>query len=185
MKGWRPVLNAEKVVCDYRALSLAYPVAETFASEFPLVRPMTEADVINECVSGNDVVRDRPLTTTPHSLCVFDGDRFPIPVVVFGARSCAASGVVPAPANLINELNHERQTEVAIVAAPGQCPSHSDALAWVRRQVARSGLNLQIIDRSGGHCYLPHVYWAEGAVTTNGADGPPDPPVEVPPWVGP
>lgn len=182
--GWRPSLNAETVVCDYRSLSLAYPAAETFASDFPLAQAMTEADLIDECVSGNDVVRDRPLTTTPHSLCVFDGDRSPIPVVVFGA-TCDASGDEPAPASLLDELNRERRLEVAIVAAPGQCPSHADAIAWVRRQVARSGLHLQIIDRPGGHCYLPHVYWAEGAVTTNGAVGPPDPPVEVPPWARP
>jgi hypothetical protein len=193
--GWRPELNAEAVGCDYRALSQSsltqgFPsIAQGSASAFPLAQALTEDDLVTECASGTDAVAEHPVTGASHVLCVAHPPEIPtaqrtagptigagtpkpaeVPVVVFASASCSSAGYEPPTQGLLDDINRRRQQEAAILAVPGTCPSHDEALDWTLDHIRTAGITVTLIDQGtnpGGSCYVPAVHWYEGTVYIN------------------
>jgi hypothetical protein len=193
--GWRPELNAETVGCDYKALPQSslpegFPsIAQGSASGFPLAQALTEDDLVTECASGTDAVREHPVTGASHVLCVAHSPEIPtaqrtagrtigegtpkqaeVPVVVFASASCSTAGYEPPARGLLDDINRRRQQEAAILAVPGTCPSHDEALDWTLDHIHTTGITVTLIDEGtspGGSCYLPAVHWNEGTVYIN------------------
>jgi hypothetical protein len=164
----RPPLDAEHLVCDYQHVGRTPSLLYTFASEFPLVEPLTEQRLFDECRTGTDAVRTAPVRT-PGVLCAVipPGERRFVPAVAFGFATCNEASLEPAPPTLLNERNQMRQTEIAIRAVGSKCPTVAAAQAWVRTQVATTGADLRILDTEvypEGHCWLPQVSWGRGEV---------------------
>jgi hypothetical protein len=206
--GWRPELNAETVGCDYTALppsSLTEgfpPIAQGSASSFPLAQAITEDDLVTECASGTDAVREHPIIGASHVVCVAHAPEIPtaqraagrtigegtptpaeVPVVVFASASCSGAGYEPPPRGLIEDINRRRQEEAAILAVPSTCPSHDEALDWTLDHIRTAGLTLTLIDNGtnpGGSCYLPTVHWFDATVDVT-ATVQPGSPGTVPP----
>jgi hypothetical protein len=166
--GWRPELDAEHVVCDYRNLGREAPLVYTYANEFPLATPLTEQRIVGECRSGTDAVRGAPVVGAALLCSVTPPrERFPVPAVTFSFPSCAAAQLDPAPPTLIDDRNRLRRAETAIRAVPQQCPTAAQSLRWVRAQVAATSVPLRILDVEqypGGRCYVPDVHWGLGTV---------------------
>jgi hypothetical protein len=190
--GWRPELNAETVGCDYKALPQSsltegFPsIAQGSASAFPLAHALTEDDLVTECASGTDAVREHPIIGASHVVCVAHAPEIPtaqrtagqtigegtpklaeVPVVVFASASCSAAGYEPPTQGLIEDINQRRQQEAAIVAVPGTCPSHDEALNWTLDHIRAAGITVTLIDNGtnpGGSCYVPAVHWYEATV---------------------
>lgn len=166
--GWRPELDAERVLCDYSEVNPAAPTVETPASDFPLTEPMTAMDLIRECRSGTDLVRDSE-PTAEATICTVrrPGDRRAIPAVVFGS-TCAAAGYTPPPDDLMATLNARRRLEVSLKAIPQECPSRREVIDWVRQTLAHAGEELSIVtpgrQYSGPPCHRADVSWRRGVV---------------------
>lgn len=166
--GWRPELDAERVVCDYQGLGRATAVVYSYASAFPLAEPLTPSRLVSECRSGTDVTAGDPVAR-PATLCAVTppGERLAVPVVTFGSAGCAAPGLSAAPNALLDQRNRLRRAETAIRAVPQDCPTAAEARTWVDEQVAASGESLRILPveaSAGGRCYLPFVHWGRGEV---------------------
>ena len=171
--GSRPALNSEEVLCDYRGAAglpsaVRYgPIGDAFASAAPLTTPLTAQMLVDACgtvsVSGATVP-----TSTPATLCT-TGQPSSVtdtaegwPVVVFGSTTCTTAGDVPPPADLLAQVNQRRNLEAAVDAVPVSCPTETQAVAWVHRQLAALGSSMQVTawnGGSGGTCYLPFVQW--------------------------
>jgi hypothetical protein len=188
---WRPELDAERVVCDYRGLGLATATVYSYASAFPLDGLLTEARLVAECRSGTDATASgtTPITASA-TLCVVTppGEHLVVPVVTFVPQACAPPLAAASPALLI-ERNRLRRAETAIRAVPQQCPTAPEARSWVDEQLATygKGLRLRPVDTyPGGRCFLPFVHWGRGEVeiiaTVNDASAAPGTPTTtVPP----
>jgi hypothetical protein len=175
----RPPLDAEHVVCDYEHVGRTPGLVYTFASDFPLVEPLTEQRIFDECRTGTDAVRTAPVRT-PGVLCAVipPGERLFVPVVAFGFATCKEASLVPVPPTLLNERNQMRQAEIEIRAVGSKCPTVAAAQAWVRAQVATTGADLRILEAEvypEGQCWLPQVSWGRGEVriTAEHNDGSP------------
>lgn len=169
--GWRPELDAEHVVCDYRALHVEPSLLYSYASEFPLTELLTEERLVDECRARTDAVRGAAPVTAPAQLCAVTppGERYAVPVVTFAKNDCVAAGFAQPAPSLLDDRNRLRRAESAIRAI-GDCPSASEATRWVHEQVAASGAPLRIIpveEYEGGRCWLPHVAWGRGEVRIN------------------
>jgi hypothetical protein len=166
--GWRPELDAERVVCDYRGLGLATTSTYSYASEFPLTQPLTQERLVDECRSRTDATTGTGSITQPAALCAVTppGERLAVPVVTFGTAECTAPLTI-APASLLVERNRLRRAETAIRAVPETCPTPVEARRWVDEQVSESGETLRVLPvetHPGGRCYLPFVHWGRGQV---------------------
>jgi hypothetical protein len=191
--GTRPTLNSELVLCDYRDdPSVTDPELlpmgnsgnpaffEAFASSDPLTKPLTAQMLISTCVNAPTSTRDTAIpASVPATLCVTGqattanlGDW---PVVVFGNTTCTAAGDGPAPSDLLDQVNQRRSAEATINAVPESCPTESQAVSWVKEQLANLQLDypLQLTDGGpGGRCYLPYVQWGSFAGTSANPESP-------------
>ncbi len=171
--GTRPTLNAEMVLCDYRGASgmaaadRAVRYGEGFASSAPLTVPLDDAMVVQAC-SKVDQTGDHVPAGTNATVCVTAAASTVTdtpagwPAVVFGAATCAGSGDLPAPPDLLVEVNQRRNIEAAIDAIPDACPNEHQAVTWVRSQLHRLDLRMQVDPWPGGptgRCYVPSVQW--------------------------
>jgi hypothetical protein len=183
--GWRPELDAERVVCDYRGLGLGTTSIYSYASEFPLDGLLTRARLVAECRAGTDATASGSTQiTSPATLCAVTppGEHLAVPVVTFVPQGCAPP-LDAASTTLLDERNRMRRAETAIRAVPQQCPTAAEARSWVDEQLAAygEGLYLLPVERyPGGRCYLPFVHWGRGEVEivatlndTSGAPGTP------------
>lgn len=158
-EGWRPELSAETVECV-----LTGGTTQTFASEFPIEQQLTEQHLVDECTSGNDLVRSGMSgEPTAPVLCAKEGD-YPQPVVLANGATCAStSNLRTLTAADMNDLNQRRAFDVSILAVPSDhgCPTLEEAAAWAKRQVNDSGYHLTIDTRSEGRaCYRGVTDWA-------------------------
>jgi hypothetical protein len=167
--GWRPELDAEHVVCDYRGLGLQTTGVYSFASGFPLAGSLTQARLVAECRSGTDATASggAPIAARA-TLCAVTppGEHLAVPVVTFVAQGCAPPLSAAAP-TLLDERNRMRRAETAIRAVPQQCPTVAEARSWVDQQLAAYGKGLHLLPVEtypGGRCYLPFVHWGRGEV---------------------
>lgn len=168
--GWRPGLDAESVLCDYSEVNPAAPTSETPASDFPLTEPMTPVDLVRECRSGTDLVRDSE-PTAEATICTVrrPDDRRATAAVVFGS-TCAAAGYAPTSEDFIAMLNARRRLEVSLIAIPRECPSRSEVVDRVRQALANAEEDLSIVTPSrqrpdeASECYRAHVVWRRGVV---------------------
>ena len=165
---WRPELDAEHVVCDYRGLGLVTTGVYTYASEFPLAQSLTRERLVDECRSGTDATTGVPSITQPATLCAVTppGEQLAVPVVTFGSAGCAAP-LSAAPPSLLDDRNRLRRDETAILAVPEACPTPDEARRWVEEQIAASDAHLRLLpveSYPGGRCYLPYVRWGRGEV---------------------
>jgi hypothetical protein len=192
--GTRPTLNAELVLCDYRDLpslpadpellpkdNSGNPVfVEAFASNEPLTESLTEESLVSACTNEPTSLRDAAIpASVPATLCVTGqptsaspGDW---PVVVFGGTTCAAAGDEPAPDGLLDQINQHRSIEASIDAIPESCPTETQAVNWVKSELANLDLNYPIQATNsgpGGTCYLPYVQWWQFAGTTGNPEQP-------------
>jgi hypothetical protein len=166
--GWRPELDAERVVCDYQGLGRATNVVYSYASAFPLAEPLTQSRLVDECRSGTDATTGNPVTGAA-TLCAVTppGERLAVPVVTFGSAGCDTPGLSAAPNALLDERNRLRRAETAIRAVPQDCPTADQARTWVEEQVAGSGESLRLLpveSYPSGRCFLPFVHWGRGEV---------------------
>lgn len=154
-EGWRPVLNAEAVLCVYANGHST----STFASEFPLDQPLTQNALEKECTTGNDIVRSG-LAAAPTDMTIcqarattaeletriaergerivrgrIDGDRPGSPVVLGWDGDCASTQLSQRPhAHLsaltsLDTLNRVREVEVGLRAASlDRCLTEESAL---------------------------------------------------------
>jgi hypothetical protein len=192
----RPTLNAELVLCDYRDVpsgsdpevlpkdNSGNPAfVEAFASNEPLTELLTSQMLVSACATEPTSMQDAAIpASVPASLCVTGqpttANPGNWPVVVFGSTTCAAAGDGPAPSHLLGQVNRRRSIEATIDAVPESCPTESQAVSWVKEQLADLQLNytIQLTDGGpGGACYLPYVQWWQFV----GAGGPSAPFVEV------
>lgn len=171
--GTRPTLNSEMVLCDYSGVS-SLPASvrtgipgEGFASAAALTSPLTADMLTNACDQVAATGATVPQGTLA-TLCVTTTSSAQTdtpagwPIVVLGGESCAAAGNGNAPADLLDQVNQRRNTEVAIDAVPEACPTEDQAVAWVRQQLSTLNANMQITawnNGSGGSCYTPSVQW--------------------------
>jgi len=177
--GWRPELDAERVVCDYRGLGLATTTVYSYASEFPLAQPLTQQRLVDECRSGTDATTGTAPVPQPVTLCAVTppGEQRAVPVVTFSTAGCAAPLTV-APSSLLDERNRLRRAEAAILAVPETCPTPAEARNWVDEHNAASGAHLRLLPVEaypGGRCYLPFVHWGRGTVEIIATQNPPSP----------
>jgi hypothetical protein len=177
--GTRPTLDAEKVLCDYRATG-AVPaegfgdVTYSYASAAPMVEPVTLRMLTTACAAGNDSARNMSLPKGVASrLCEVNEGTEGVgpgsPVVVFGNTSCADNGYRDARAqDLLNRMNARRALEASIDSVPQRCPSEQQAFAWVNQRLRALDLHLAITHSEvpGGVCFIPKVTWW----TTDGAE---------------
>jgi hypothetical protein len=178
-QGWRPELDAEHVVCDYRGLGLAATTVYSYASEFPLAQPLTTELLVDECRSGTDATTGTAPITQTATLCAVTppGEQLAVPVVTFGAAGCTAPLTAP-PASLLDERNRMRRDEAAILAVPETCPTPAEARRWVDEQVVESGEHLRVLpveSYPSGRCYLPFVHWGRGEVEITATQNRPSP----------
>lgn len=162
-KGWRPALSTELVWCIYPDGRSIQPTA----SEFPLDEALTKRRLIDECASGNDLVRGRE-APGPFTLCEglvaaedielvldeldqriiegsLDGDHRHFPVVLGWDADCAGTTQDTWPKVQLRELtslnttNQAREIEISLrAAAIEHCLTQDEAMALAKQ--ARSHL---------------------------------------------
>lgn len=159
--GWRWELRAEDVACwfpDGGAM-------RTSASEFPMEQALTAEHLVQECSQGNDSARMAGgFDATDAQVCVGGADH-PVAAVTLDGRSCDAAdpGLRPMTDADLVELNRMRAVEVALLAAPQDCSSEEQSVAWAEQVVAAADLGLDV------------------EVTPQMPDGSPAPPGVTPP----
>jgi hypothetical protein len=182
LEGWRPELSAERVMC-------LYPETEgalfTFAAEFPLDEPLTQAKLASEC-TGNDwaqkLTQDGvgPFAASSATMCVTEEGTYPMAVVGVGGIDCAITPVrelvpdVDAPeyrdvdtrrmtTEDLEQLNRMRAVEVAVLAVPAddRCPSSEQAADWAQARLDEYGIeDLEVRkDGEGEGCYRGRTSW--------------------------
>jgi hypothetical protein len=140
--GWRWELRAEDVTCwfpDGGAM-------RTSASEFPMEQAMTAEHFLQECSQGNDTARMAGgFDGTGAQVCVGGGDH-PVVAVTLDGRSCEAvdPGLRPMDDADLAELNRMRAVEVALLAAPQDCSTEEQSVAWAEQVVAAADLGLDV-----------------------------------------
>jgi hypothetical protein len=171
--GTRPTLNSEAVPCDYRGAD-GLPasvrnglVGDGMASSAPLTTPLTSQMLIAACSTVSATGATVPAsvaatlceTAAPSSVTdTAEG----WPVVVYGDETCSSSGYIGPAADLVDQVNQRRGIEAALDSVPESCPTQSQALAWVHRQLSTLGVDMQVTSWDGGpggSCYLPFVQW--------------------------
>lgn len=162
-EGWRPELNAETVECE-----LAGGLTITWASEFPLEEQLTEQHLVDECTSGNDLVRSRMgAAADTVTVCVRRAD-YPRPVVLADGSTCADQQLRPIMPDDLADLNRRRAFDVSLLAVPtaNGCPSLDEAIAWSKRQVRESAYELHIDSRDEGDsaCYRGVTDWSRNVI---------------------
>jgi hypothetical protein len=142
--GGRPMLAAEYVFCDSGTTNSTVPVRGTFASNFPLGQPLTEARIAEAC-ARSDSANTRTQLGTAFKLCATTvrGPRYdpavtsivPVtrPILAFGAISCATAGYPAAADGLLDSINALRNIEINLRAVPRDCPTEEEASAWVHK----------------------------------------------------
>ena len=171
--GGRPLLAAEYVFCDAAQIDPTDPARGTFASNFPLGQPLTEARIAEACAKS-DSPSARTLGAT-FKLCsttmrgpVYDlaaTSVVPVtrPILVFGAANCAAAGYPAAAGGFLDKINALRNIEINLRAVPRDCPTEQEATAWVYKvtkdQLGQEwtigSLASSPVPSTG--CYRPHL----------------------------
>ena len=159
--GWRWGLRAEDVQCYFADGS----AMQTSASEFPMEQALTAEHLVQECSQGNDAARMvGGLDGTGARVCIGGGD-YPAAAVTLDGRSCEAvdPGLRPVTDADLAELNRMRAIEAALLAAPQDCLTEEQSVAWAEHVVAVQDLGLDV------------------EVTPQMPDGSPAPPGVTPP----
>jgi hypothetical protein len=182
LDGWRPELAAESVVC-------LYPETEgalfTGANEFPLDEPLTPAKLARECTSNDwaqKLTQDGvgPFAVSTATMCVADEGTYPMAVVGVGGIDCTSTPIrEPVPdvdepvyrdidsrrmtTEDLEQLNHMRAVEVAVLAVPAEdgCPSSEQATEWAQARLDEYGIeDLEVRQLGQGEgCYRGRVSW--------------------------
>jgi hypothetical protein len=172
--GGRPMLAAEYVFCDSGPANPTVPARGTFASNFPLGQPLTEARIAEAC-ARSDSPDARMRLGAAFKLCstTLRGPRYDLaatstvpvtrPILVFGAVSCATAGYPAAADGLLDSINAWRNIEISLRAVPRDCPTEQEATAWVHKvtkdqlgQEWTIGSPAQSAIPANG-CYRPHL----------------------------
>ena len=182
LDGWRPELAAESVVCLYPETE---DVLHTFASEFPLDETLTSAKLARECTTNDwaqKLTQDGvgPFAANTATMCVTEEGAYPMAVVGVGGIDCATYPVreldpdVDAPVyrNVevrmmttedLEQLNHMRAVEVAVLAVPADdgCPSSEQAAEWAQARLDEYGIeDLEVRKVGEGEgCYRGRTSW--------------------------
>ena len=173
--GRRWSLVAERVTCE-----LPGPDGDAggSASGFPLGDLMTVDHLVEFCTHGNDIARmNDGFDPTVAHVCIGGGE-YPLAVVVLDGRDCAQLDTPLGPMTdaAMEDLNRRRAVEIAVLAAPQDCPTEDEARAWVDEVLAARGVDLPVeVDGTSsapgpstrgtaavpavGRCYLGRVYW--------------------------
>jgi hypothetical protein len=170
--GWRTELDAERVQCFYGEGQGER--AETTASAGSLDADLRVEDLVAACARGGRIDRRAaklcalpagPLRRNPKAVVLgFDG-----PCERYGLDNADRFAEVDAE-RLLADINLRRQVEVAIRAVDprldGKCHPKSEILRLVKRQIATTGLQLEV--RTAGTdwpCwYVEGVVWDDNAV---------------------
>jgi hypothetical protein len=140
--GWRWGLRAEDVHCNFPDGS----AMQTSASEFPMEQALTAEHFVQECSQGNDAARMvGGFDGTGAQVCVGGGDD-PAAAVTLDGRSCEAvdPGLRPMTDADLAQLNRMRAVEAALLAAPQDCSSEEQSVAWAEHVVAAGDLGLDV-----------------------------------------
>jgi hypothetical protein len=139
--GGRPMLAAEYAFCQAWPTNSNDTVRGTFASNFPLGQPLTEARIAEAC-ARSDSPDARMQLGAAFTVCettrrgpIYDLGAtsiisVPRPILVFGAANCAEAGYAVAD-RLLDSLNVMRNIEINLRAVPRDCPTEQEATAWV------------------------------------------------------
>ena len=159
--GWRWSLRAEDVHCTFPGGG----AMQTSASDFPMEQVLTAAHFVQECSQGNDSARMvGGFDGTGAQVCVGGAD-YPAATVTLDGRSCEAvdPGLRPITDADLAEVNRMRAVEAALLAAPQDCLTEEQSVAWAEHVVAAEDLGLDV------------------EVTPQMPDGSPAPPGMTPP----
>jgi hypothetical protein len=140
--GWRWDLRAEDVRCTFPDGS----GIDTGANEFPMEHALTAEHFVQECSHGNDGARMvGGFDGTGAQVCV-GGDDYPSVAVTLDGRSCEAlaPGLRPMTDADLVELNRMRAIEAALLAAPQNCSTEEESVAWAEHVVAAADLGLDV-----------------------------------------
>lgn len=164
LDGWRPELDAEKVLCVFPE---PLESLETSASEFPLRQRLTSKDLALECAEGNDVARNKgPFPFDSSTVCVIDEGAYPKAIVGVGGVECPPPARAMTPTDL-DELNRMRAIEVAILAVPSDdgCPTKEHATEWAEARSAEYEVtDLEVQSSGSDGCFRGLVYWEPGHI---------------------